>query len=59
MNNKIREHLGAQAFEYSRIYVSVDKITQKIDVPSPENQSVFFIQNSDLSHFFGCDLEQK
>ena len=29
MNNKIRESLGAQAFEYNGIYVSVDKITQK------------------------------
>ena len=28
MNNKNRERLGAQAFEYNGIYVSVDKITQ-------------------------------
>ena len=24
----------------------------------PENQSVFIFQSADLSHFFGCDLEQ-
>ena len=30
MNIKIRERLGAQDFEYSGIYVSVDKITQKL-----------------------------
>ena len=58
MNKKIRERLGAQAFEYNGIYVSVDKITQKVAVYLPENQSVFFIQSSDLSHTFGCDLEQ-
>ena len=47
MNNKIRERPGAQAFESSGIYVSVDKITQKVAVHLPENQSVFFIQSSD------------
>ena len=30
MNTKIRERLGAQDFEYNGIYVSVDKITQKL-----------------------------
>ena len=58
MNNKIREHLGAQVFEYNGIYVSDDKITQKVAVHLPENQSVFIIQSVDLSHIFGCDLEQ-
>ena len=58
MSNKIRERLGAQAFEYNRIYVSVDKITQKVAVHLPESQSVFIIQSSDLSYIFGCDLEQ-
>ena len=58
MSNKIRERLGAQAFEYNRIYVSVDKITQKVAVHLPESQSVFIIQSSDLSNIFGCDLEQ-
>ena len=58
MNNKNRERLGAQAFEYNGIYVSVDKITQKIAVHLPENQSVVIIQSSDLSHIFGCNLEQ-
>ena len=53
MNNKIAERLGAQAFEYNGIYVSVDKITQKIAVQLPENQSAFIIQSSDLSHIFG------
>ena len=58
MNNKIRERLGAQVFEYNAIYVTVDKITQKVAVHLPENQSVFITQSSDLSHIFGCDLEQ-
>ena len=52
MNNKIRERLGAQAFEYNGIYVSVDKITQKVAVHLPENQSVFMIESADFSHFF-------
>ena len=58
MNNKIRESLGAQVFEYNAIYVSVDKITQKVAVHLPESQSVFIIQSAGLSHIFGCDLEQ-
>ena len=58
MSNKIRERLGAQAFEYNRINLSVDKITQKVAVHLPESQSVFIIQSSDLSYIFGCDLEQ-
>ena len=53
MNNKIRERLGAQAFEYNGFYVSVDKITQKVAVHLLENQSVFIIQSSGLSHIFG------
>ena len=57
-NNKIRERLGAQVFKYNGIYVSVDKIKQKVAVHLPENQSVFIIQSADLSHIFGCDLEQ-
>ena len=58
MNNKIRERPGAQVFEYNGIYVSVDKITQKVAVHLPESQSVFIIQSADLSHIFGCDSEQ-
>ena len=58
MNNKTRERLGAQVFEYNGILVSVDKITQKVAVHLPESQSVFIIQSADLSHIFGCDLEQ-
>ena len=59
MNNKIREGLGAQAIEYNGRYVSLDKSTQKIAVHLPDDQSVFMIQSSDLSHIFGCDLEKK
>ena len=58
MIKKIRERLGAQVFEYNGTYVSVDKITQKVAVHLPENQSVFITQSADLSHIFGCDLEQ-
>ena len=38
--------------------MSVDKITQKIAIHLPDYQSVFTIQSSNLSHIFGCDLEQ-
>ena len=58
MNSKIRERLGAQAFKYNGVHVSVDKFTQKIAVHLPEIQSVFIIQNSDFSHIFGYNLEQ-
>ena len=58
INTKIRECLGAQTFNHYGIYVSVDKITQKVAVHLPENQSVLIIQSSDLSHVFDCDLEQ-
>ena len=58
MNNQIRERLSAHAFEYNGTYVSVDKITQKVAVHLPENQSVFVIQSSNLSQIFSCDLEQ-
>ena len=57
MNNKTRGRLGGQSFEYNEIYVSVDKITPNI-VHLPKYQSVFIIQSADLSHVFGCDLEQ-
>ena len=57
MNNKTRGRLDAQSFQYNGIYVSVDKITPKI-VHLPEYQSVFIVQIADLSHVFGCDLEQ-
>ena len=51
MNSKIRERLGAQAFEYNGIYLSVDKITQKIAVHLPEIKLVFMIQSSGLVTF--------
>ena len=58
MNDKDRKRIGAQKYEYNGIYVSVDKITQKVAIHLPEDQSVFIIQSADLSHIFGCDLEQ-
>ena len=58
MNNKVRNRIGAQKYEYNGIYVSVDKITQKIALHLPEDQSVFIIQSADLTLIFGCDLEQ-
>ena len=45
-------------YEYNGVYVSVDKTTQKIAIPSPEDQSVLTIQSGELNHIFGCDLEQ-
>ena len=41
MNSKIQERLGAQAFQYNEMYVSVNKITRKIAVLLPEDQSLF------------------
>ena len=58
MNDKVRKRIGAQKYEYNGIYVSVYKITQKVSIHLPEDQSVFIIQSADLSHIFGCDLEQ-
>ena len=39
-------------------YVSVDKITQKIAIHLPADQSAIIIQSTDLSLIFGSDLEQ-
>ena len=58
MNDKVRKRLGAQKYNYNGIYVSVDKITQKVAIHLLEDQSVFIIQSADLSHIFGCDLQQ-
>ena len=58
MNDKVRIRICAQKNKYNGIYASVDKITQKIAIPLPENQSMLIIQSGDLSHIFGCDLEQ-
>ena len=58
MKKKVQKRIGAQKYEYNGIYVSVDKLTQKVDIHLPEDQSVFIIQSADLSHVFGCYLEQ-
>ena len=52
------ENMGTQKHEYNGIFVSVDKITQKIAIHLPQDQSVFIIQSADLSHIIGCNLEQ-
>ena len=49
-NNKIQERLDAQASNYNRMYVSVDKITQEISVNLPKDQTMFLFQSSDSSH---------
>ena len=58
MNDKVRKRIGAQKYDDNGIYVKVDKITQKVAIHLPEDQSVFITQSADLSHIFGCDLEQ-
>ena len=58
LNDKVRNCRGAQKYEYNGFYVSVDKILQKIDTHLPEVQSVILNLSADLSHSFGCDLEQ-
>ena len=50
--------LGAKNYEYNANYESVHKITEKIAIHLLEDQSVFIIQSADLSHIFGCDLDQ-
>ena len=47
MNDKVQKRLGAQKNEKKEIHVSVGKITQKIAIRLPENQSVFIIQKAD------------
>ena len=52
LNEKFRIHIAAQKLEYKRIYVSVDKISQKTAIHLPEDQSVFIIQSIRFeSHF--------
>ena len=48
MNDKVRKRIGAQKYKYNGIYVSVDKITQKVAIHLPEDQSVFIIQSADF-----------
>ena len=50
MNDKVRKRIGAQKNEYNGIYVSEDKITQKIAIHLPEDQPVFINQIADMSH---------
>ena len=51
MNNKYRECLGDQVFEFNGIYVSKHKITQKKTIHLPEDQSLFLIYFLFESHF--------
>ena len=44
MNDIIRKCIGAQKYEFNGVQVSVDKITQKIAIHLPEDQSVFITQ---------------
>ena len=44
MNEKVRKCIDAQKYDYNGIYVSVDKITQKVAIHLPEDQSVFIIK---------------
>ena len=54
MKAKVQKRLGAQKYEKKEIHVSVGKITQKIAIRLPENQSVFIIQKS----YFICDMNK-
>ena len=55
MNDKVPKRIGAQKYEYNGMYVSVDKITQKVAIQIPEDQPVFINQSADLSHIFGSN----
>ena len=50
MNDKVRKSFCAQNYENNGILVSVDKITQKVAILLPDDQSVLIIQSADLSH---------
>ena len=43
MNDKVRKRIVAQKDESNGIYESVDKVTKKIAIHLPEDQSVFII----------------
>ena len=45
MNEIVQRRIGAQKHEYNGTDGSVDKITQKIAINLPEDQSVFLIQS--------------
>ena len=55
---KFKKRISAQKYYYIGYHVLQDKITQKIDIQIPDDYSHFIIQNADLSHVFGCNLEQ-
>ena len=44
MNDKVRKRMDAQFFDYSGIQVSLDKITQKLAIPSPGDLTVMKIK---------------
>ena len=43
-NDEVHKCKVAQIYEYNRIHVSVDKVTPKIAIQLPGDQSVFIIQ---------------
>ena len=43
--DKVRKRIGAQ--NYEQVYVSLDKITQKVIIHLPEDQSLFITQSAD------------
>ena len=58
MNDKVQKRIGAQNNEFNGIYVSIDKIRQKIDIHLSEDQLVFINQSADISQIFGCGSEK-
>ena len=58
MNDTVRKRIGAQKHEYKGNHKSIDKITPKSH-SFTRGSNTLTIQCADLSHFFGCDLEQK
>ena len=51
-NDTVQKREGAQKLQYNGLYVLLDNITQKLAILLPEDQSVFFIPNTDLSQYF-------
>ena len=58
MNDKVRKRIGTQKLHYNGNYVLLDEIAQKNDIQLLEDQSVLITQSADLTHIFGCGLEQ-
>ena len=47
MNDKVRKRICARTYEHNGVYLSLDKITQKVAIHLLEDQSPFITQKAD------------